>query len=82
MLAMYEDRGFYLDGTKFGFEQIKEKLDVDEHREKLQYLNLVKELLDKFGVNKPLEADNLSKKNEKDICIIHVVVIAPFVCKR
>lgn len=67
MLAMYENRGFYLDGTKFGFEQIKEKLDVDEHREKLQYLNLVKELLDKFGVNKPLEADNLSEKNEKDI---------------
>ena len=67
MLAMYENRGFYLDGTKFGFEQIQEKLDVDEHRGKLQYLNLVKELLDKFGVNKPLEADNLSEKNEKDI---------------
>ena len=67
MLAMYEDAGFYLDGTKFGFEQIQEKLDADEHREKLQYLNLVKELLDKFGVNKPLEADNLSEKNEKDI---------------
>ena len=67
MLAMYEDGGFYLDGTKFGFEQIQEKLDADEHRGKLQYLNLVKELLDKFGVNKPLEADNLSEKNEKDI---------------
>lgn len=67
MLAMYENRGFYLDGTKFGFEKIQEKLDIDEHRGKLQYLNLVKELLDKFGVNKPLEADNLSEKNEKDI---------------
>ena len=67
MLAMYEDGGFYLDGTKFGFEQIQKKLDADEHRGKLQYLNLVKELLDKFGVNKPLEADNLSEKNEKDI---------------
>ena len=67
MLAMYEDGGFYLDGTKFDFEQIQEKLDADEHRGKLQYLNLVKELLDKFGVNKPLEADNLSEKNEKDI---------------
>ena len=70
MLAMYEDRGFYLDGTKFGFEQIQEKLDADEHRRKLQYLNLVKELLDKFGVNKPLEADSLSEKNEKDISML------------
>lgn len=70
MIAMYEDGGFYLDGTKFGFDQIKEKLDADEHREKLQYLNLVKEMLDKFGVNKSLEADNLTEKNEKDIRLL------------
>lgn len=70
MLAMYEDGGFYLDGTKFGFDQIKEKLDADEHKRKLQYLNLVKEMLDKFGVNKSLEADNLTAKNEKDIRLL------------
>lgn len=70
MLAMYEDGGFYLDGTKFDFDQIKEKLDADEHKRKLQYLNLVKEMLDKFGVNKSLEADNLTEKNEKDLRLL------------
>lgn len=70
MLAMYEEKGFYLDGTKFGLDQIQDKLDADEHRRKLQYLDQVKEMLDKFGVNKLLDVDNLTEKNEKDIRLL------------
>ena len=67
VLAMYEEKGFYLDGTKFNFDRIQEKIDADEQRRGLRHLKLVKEMLDKFGVNKSLDIDNLTEKNEKDI---------------
>ncbi len=67
MIAVYEDQGFCVDGSELHLDHIQQKINIDEVKKKLRYLKLVKEMLDKFGVSKSLDADNLTPKNEADI---------------
>lgn len=70
LLDVIDDKGLYINGIKLQIEPTTkelENLDREAVEDKLRYLELIKETLDKLGICKSLEVDELTDKQERNL---------------
>ena len=70
MIAVYKNAGFSFNEFKLDFALIQKTMNIDQYENCLHYLKLIKKMLDKFGVKKSLDIDNLTKEDENIIQLL------------